>query len=297
MLLEIGPHLKKEPHKSRFISTSKAIHSFFQPQRIRDSFLQKVAFGQQDKAELLFTGLYHGKPHKIQEALLHQGTFTDYSGRTFHCSAYEYAYWAKDTQMCRMLERYMDDSTKAEMLARVNKIERAGLSYTQGGVAYFTPHFDFTPLIRALQFYVNNYDAWHAKRNWDAMTAAWLEVGKAQRDVPAHVAQEHCFRDRLFNSTTRFDEKIPRELIIFKWSSTLRYDSWFPLAAPASGLGFDFALARYQNTVIDLHGRRARDPAISDLAAVIQLNKVRTADLVRSQEHLKPRALSQGMNV
>lgn len=67
---------------------------------------------------------------------------TDYSGRTFNCSAYEYAYWAKDTHMCRMLERYMDEETKAQILARITINDDTGLSYQQNGAVYQSSHFD-----------------------------------------------------------------------------------------------------------------------------------------------------------
>jgi hypothetical protein len=71
-------------------------------------------------AEALLTAT----PEHTQTLLRTPGVFTDYSGRTFNCTAYEYAYWAKDTHMCRMLERHMDDETKAYMLARIDEIER-----------------------------------------------------------------------------------------------------------------------------------------------------------------------------
>ena len=80
-------------------------------------FLTCVAYGKQDEAKILL--------QKINPSyLLHEGTFTDYSGRKFTCTAYEYAYWAKDTHMQRMLEKYMDADIAQEMLRRVNEIER-----------------------------------------------------------------------------------------------------------------------------------------------------------------------------
>ena len=58
-------------------------------------FLDCVARGQQTQAEGLLTEC----PDK-QLLLLTPSTFTDYSGRTYHCTAYEKAYWDKDTRMC-----------------------------------------------------------------------------------------------------------------------------------------------------------------------------------------------------
>ncbi len=263
--------------------------------------MQWVAYGDQDKAEKLFTEVYfpyQDKQAKIQDALLYRGEFTDYSDRTFKCSAYEYAYWAKDTHMCRMLERYMDDATKAEMLARVTKIEQTGLSYTQHGVAYCTHHFDLTPLIQALQFYVDNYGAWVATENWAAMEAAWMSVGLAQRDVPAHVAQEYCRPDRAFDPCPPFNEPaLPRILTFYNWI-TSRAESWFPLTSSNSGLGFDFALFRAARTLGAHPSLGDSDWRVtSDLAAVRCLDEVRTVELTQSRKHLNPPPMSQSLSV
>ncbi|WP_133130445.1 hypothetical protein [Legionella yabuuchiae] len=304
LILFIGNYLNKSDKKS-LERVSKRMDTLFQRQkRLLDKFLQRVAYGEQDKVEALFTEVYRDNEGKRQEALLHQGRFTDYSGRTFKCSAYEYAYWAKDTHMCRMLERYMDDATKAEMLARVNEIEHTGLSYTQHGVAYCTHHFDFTPLIQALQFYVDNYDVWNAARNRDALNTAWLDVGKAQRNVPVHVAQEYCRRDRSFDPRPEFNEAtLPRELTFWNWQAG-RYDPWFPLTASNSRLGFDFALTgAHQGKYRNLSLMHAKDvPAerrlgALDLAAITRLDEVRTVELTQSRKHLSPLALSQSMSV
>lgn len=50
-------------------------------------------------------------------------------------AAYEYAYWAKDTNMCRKLEPYMDEDTKIDMLKRCENIGEFGLTYEQHGVS------------------------------------------------------------------------------------------------------------------------------------------------------------------
>jgi len=294
VFLEINDNLNESDIRS-LGSVSKRMHSLFQLPRLLDKFLQRVAYGEQDKVELLFTDAYRDNEGKRQEALLHQGKFTDYSGRTFNCSAYEYAYWAKDTHMCRMLERYMDDATKAEMLTRVKKIERTGLLYIQDDVAYCTHHFDFTPLIEAIQFYVNNGNAWYAANNWDAMATAWMEVGKAQRDVPAHVAQEYCRLDRSFDPLPEFNEASLPRVLTFHNGATGHTDSWFPLTASHSGLGFDFVLVRGARrrggcVAAELGIGEFATAARCDLEAVSRLDKVRTADLTLSRKNLNPPA-------
>jgi hypothetical protein len=298
LLLEIGSHLKNESDMRHLVSASKRMYSLFQPKRLLNEFLQRIAYGEEDKAEGLFTAIYQRNVEKIQQALLYQGRFTDYSGRIFKCSAYEYAYWAKDTHMCRMLESYMDDATKAEMLARVTELERTGLPYTQHGVAYCTHHFDLMPLINALRFYVDNYDAWHAARNWAAMEAAWMNVGLAQRDVPAHVAQEYCRPDRTFGPRSPFNEPAFRRILTFYNWITTREESWFPLTSANSGLGFHFALTRCGRR--GWFGGLARPEcefAAFDLSAVSHLDEVRTVDLTQSRERLSPLPISQSMSV
>jgi hypothetical protein len=122
--------------ESKLVVVSKTKYSIFQSTHLFDKFLQSVAFGRQDKVEQLFRDISSAHPVKIQEVLRFEGEFTDYSGRTFNCTAYEYAYWAKDTHMCRILEPHMDDETKAYLLARIDKMEMTGLDFQQKGAEH-----------------------------------------------------------------------------------------------------------------------------------------------------------------
>ena len=219
-------------------------HPIFQMRQ----FLTDVAKGKQDEADALLTASSGNK----QDLLRTPGIFTDYSGRTFNCSAYEYAYWAKDTHMCRMLERHMDDETKASMLARIDEIERIdeatgqpiGLVYSQAGQEHRSAHFGFTPLKEAYQRYLAGYDAWSAAQNWDAMKAAWMEVGIAQRDMPVHVVNEYCHPDRSFSTRPEFNEEALSRSLIFYNFNTNSEQALFPLdVSDTTGLGIDFALA------------------------------------------------------
>jgi hypothetical protein len=107
--------------------------------------LDNVAKGKQDEADAILKS-----SDEVQTLLRTPGKLTDYSGRTFHCTAYEYAYWAKDTHMQRMLERYMDDETKAFLLSQIDEIERSGLAYQQHGVAYQNAHYDMSFVLKNL---------------------------------------------------------------------------------------------------------------------------------------------------
>ena len=272
-------------------------------------FLPGVAKGKQNVADALLTASSGNK----QVLLRTSGVFTDYSGRTFNCTAYEYAYWAKDTHMCRMLERHMDDETKAYMLARINEIERidaatgqpVGLVYSQGGLEYRSAHFDLTPLISALQRYVDGYDNWERTRNWDAMETSLMEIGLAQRDIPVHVLNEYCRPDRLFSPSPEFNEEtLPRSVSFYNYN-TSREKAFFPLVvSDTAGLDINFALIR--GGVEGAWGVPgwARGHGLwrccwLDLTAVSRLDEVRTVDLTRSRESLLPTDLepSHSMHV
>jgi hypothetical protein len=291
----VASNLTKEDVKE-WAKTGRQAYSIFQAPDLFGKFLKCIAYGQQDKAEQLLRDVFKGQPEKIQAALQYQGKFTDYSGRTFNCTAYEYAYWAKDTHMCRMLERHMDDATKAYLFARINEIERidvgtgqpVGLAYHQGGLEHRSAHFDLTPLISALQRYVDGYDNWERTNNSDAMKAAWMEVGLAQRDIPVHVLNEYCHPDRSFDPRPEFnEERLPRNIRFFDWT-TVAEAALFPLViSDVSGLGIDFALTRGMWTAMSMLWYTLRTGAEFDLAAVSHLDEVRDADLTRSREILQ----------
>ena len=319
-------------------------------------FPDHVAKGQQDEAEAILKD-----SDDKQTLLTTRAKFTDYSGRTFNCTAYEYAYWAKDTHMRRMLESHMDDETKTQMLENIDAIERSGLAYEQHGVSYQNPHydmsfvlknlnldefrqlktmvgacsaklnaatednytnipftateyellkkaleqhkqyyvssffytssantlsnklqFDFHSLLTALEIYVTHYDRWYTHKR----CMAWIEIGKAQRDVPAHVAHEYCRLGRSFEPCPEFsEENLPRNLNFYN-HNTGRVESWFPL--DVSGLGIDFALYRgcsFASAFIHSEWGRIRAVPV-DLAAIRCLDEVRTTDLTQSRENL-----------
>ena len=276
-------------------------------------FLPGVAKGRQGEVDALLTA----SPANMQNLLRTPGVFTDYAGRTFNCTAYEYAYWAKDTHMCRMLERHMNDETKAELFARIKIIEGidtaadqpVGLVYQQRGTEHRSAHFDLTQLISALQRYVDGYDNWVITHNWNEMRAAWMEVGIQQRDLPVHVLNEYCRPDRSFYPRPEFNEEaLPRSVTFYNYDARVE-QSLFPLViSDASSLGTDFAVLR-ANAVIGAAGLRCpvRLPlglldlgvVLIDLAAVSRLDVVRNEDLTCSRENLQPKnmGLSHSMLV
>nr|UVT38017.1 hypothetical protein cemce18_00013 [uncultured bacterium] len=279
-------------------------------------FLQCVAFGQQNEAQALLTE----DVDSAQELLLADNlSFTDYSGRTFTCTAYEYAYWAKDTHMCRMLEKYMDNATKHELLRRVQRIEELvgeglfkaprGLTYTQNGKEHRSAHFDLKPLKDALKAYISAYT--HDATDREALGTLWRKVGLPQRDVPAHIAQEYCHPNRSFQAvakeaatqkSTLLDAANPNNLVRqlkFYNTGTGANDSWFTPDSYSSnsGLGFSFVIVRgprarvpvAASTWLGADGGRADNVCswiLHDLAAIDAIDKARTDDLKQSLANL-----------
>ncbi|MGQ3890311.1 hypothetical protein ACQUW5_15015 [Legionella sp. CNM-1927-20] len=275
-------------------------------------FLHDVAKGKQDKAEALLKSAAN-----TQDLLRTPGMFTDYSGRTFNCTAYEYAYWARDTHMCHMLERHMDEKSKVEILARIDEMERVdkitgkkvGLEYQQQGKAHHSAHFDLTPLTEALKAFVEGYEVWENTGNWDEMLTALMKVGKAQRDVPAHIAQEYCRIDHEIGPKPVGEGTTwPRKLVTYN-TVTRDYDSWFPLAASNSGLGFDFALFQNVDETVRKTSERFKSGYDwdtvewiahrwkTDLNYIDMVGDMRTEELKQLRENLIPSATSHGMSM
>ena len=252
-------------------------------------FLDYVARGQQKEAGDLLKTM---NPFQL---LLQSGTFTDYSGRTFDCTAYEYAYWAKDKHMLRLLERYItqDEDVKKELFERCTEIENNGLNYTQDGQNKNSEYFDFIPLKTALNAYADGLDEWIEDNNTTAINEAWMNVGKAQRDVPAHVADEYCRPDRSFAPTLNFDEdNLPRHTPYYN-CITQTNEFWYPsMVSESAGLGVNLAVFRgghdTATAALSVRGGGGKLIALIDLTALNQLDKARTEDLKKSLEALKP---------
>ena len=155
--------------------------------------------------------------------------------------------------------------------------------------------FDFHSLITALDTYVTHFDKWNNHQQLEA----WMKVGQAQRDVPAHIAHEYCRPDRSFNPLPSFNEEnLPRILAFANYMG--KDKSWFPLASSSSGLGFDFALIPSAGMRVGGAGgvsvaRPAGCLAAVDLAAIRHLDEVRIADLTLSRENLSRPASQLGL--
>jgi hypothetical protein len=269
-LTSLGGYLSDQELRN-FSTTNRSFYSLFEPKLLYSKFLECIAYGQQNRAERLFQKIFKGQSKKIQEALLYQARFNDYSGRTFNCSGYEYAWWAGDIRMCRMLQDYMNEETKTLILTRIETIlANGGLSFQQNHETYRSLHFDFEPLKQAYQDFIGE------AKKIDAMVA-WSNVAKEQYKVPAHVAQEFCQRGRSFNPLPNFGHEILlRDLSIRPCLRT-----WY--AALASGGVFTHAILRaniddgavYTDTI---PLTMLQELAGMDLEAITSLEQIRTEE-------------------
>ncbi len=151
-------------------------------------------------------------------------------------------------------------------------------------------HFDMTPLITALQEYID----WLNYGDNEAAKTAWMKVGKAQRDVPAHIAHEYCRSDQPFVHWPSFEEEHLPRFLTFK--DYLTEHTWFPLASSTSGLGFDFTLVRMPGEArSSVSIGPGWSSAILDLVAIRRLDEVRIADLDQSRENLRRPASQLGL--
>ena len=169
--------------------------------------LQHVAFGEQEEAEAML------KVHP--ELLLKKANVTDYSGRTFkNITAFQYALWALDRHMWKMIREYLPNDAAREQL---EEHESKDTEYTkEHGV-----HYNFNELIDALNAYIDNYNHWtpdQSEHQWSKI------IGSAQRKAPAHIAHEYCREDRGFDPTPDFKEsKLPRTVALCLGPA------WFPI--------------------------------------------------------------------
>lgn len=251
-----------------------------------------IALGNQDEAEKML--------NKQPELLLQSGSVIDPSGRFFKkIKPFELLLWTMDVRY--MANMVIDSVRKAkngeeirvELLKQYKAVienfdaqkKTGGVHYTLNGKKHHEKHFDFQPLINALDIFVKNYVDRHpneCKRHWCQV------VGKEQSMLPMHVRQHYCDPDVSFGPTPSFDKKeLKRNLKFYHyvnndevvWNSKL------------IGLGVDFGIMRAcfwkrPEGRGGWPGGAERLGAKLDLAAMRGLCNKRTVDLKLLKEQL-----------
>ncbi len=170
-----------------------------------------------------------------------QHDIEDAVGRRFTqpLSAYEYAFWAGDTRMCLMMDRFMDKDTEAVVKKQCKNIEENGLSFTLNKeLVQHSKHFDFQLIISAYHAYIEAVEALDKLENcseekWGPLEELCLNFGKTLATVPTHLAQEYCSKQPFAEyaefqtyNISMTDDNFTRTTEYFSWISRNR-QSWY----------------------------------------------------------------------
>lgn len=175
-------------------------------------FLKYVAEGEQDKAENLLKN-----NHKLT---LQKGDLMDLSKRRFKgITGFQYALWALDWHMWRMILNYLPKEAAALQLA---ELEAEGTVYGK--------HFNLAPLVEALNMYTNKNGS---NQHWCKV------VGRNQLLLPTHIVNQYCNPARGFYPCPDFTE----EVLIR--SRRCNMGEWFTCEYNGQKLGDGFGVLRY----------------------------------------------------
>jgi hypothetical protein len=287
-------------------ATSKRNYGLFHNKPIGARLVEKlllfVARGEEDKARQILK--------RYPELLFNRGNVTDYSMRTFYdISAFQYALWALDTRMQRMIMNVIPKGEAGhalwvELIAQDAALEDVGVSYTLNGETCMKQHhFDFGIIIRPLEYYVNHLEDWYNEnpKNWTAIKEAWCRgVGGAQVLVPVNVANEYCHPKRSFYPTPVFNKPAPRVTKFYNYMTKAEMDWWRAPASSPVVLGVDFGIARSGRLRwpgwADSAGHGAHVDV--DLSAMTALREARHVDLTQTREILnRGRDQTAGFNM
>lgn len=215
---------------------------------------------------------------KSPEFLLERGGVTDSGGRTFkNVTAFEYALWAKDFKMLKMMLRCVPKTEegnriRAELAKQYEQVtapvyagggltydliyEQPNLDATNGiptknaaGNWQTTPvtetrtesHFDVTSLLKAYIAYGTNFysNVDSSSRTWSQRNAYWVKIiGTFQRLLPVHMLQRYLAPDTPFDPLPTFTGVFKRTMQFYNYFQA-SVDSLF-----SSSLSSDYALLR-----------------------------------------------------
>jgi len=218
--------------------------------------LHLIANNEQNAAEALL--------QKNRKLLLEPSDVMDPSGHHFkNIKGFQYAVWALDWHMWKMLLKYLPQEEAAEQL---KALEENGTDYGK--------EFDLNPLIEALKTYIQKCEG---DADLDECSEEWCKkVGGEQAHLVAHVVNEYCQLDYPFFPLPSFTEPtLSRTRRVYvDWHSK---DEWFSVIFNKGNLGETFAYSRGESKAVLIsslsHGEI--DLVKADLAAIQKLFAVR----------------------
>lgn len=210
---------------ARIAKTCSSWHRLFQPyldnikaEKVGELF-KYVAIGDVTKAESL---LKH-----FPLLTLASGQLMDPSHREFnHITAFQYALWALDLDMCEMLAKYLPPTALKQQL----ETHEAKTDHAHG------KYYRFETLKTALAEYINNVDELSAG---ECINFWCKRVGMTQKNIPAWLAKKYCQKDNSFLQ----DPYTLSNPFRFYNSMTGSNASWYPLEL-SGGLGDTLAVLR-----------------------------------------------------
>jgi hypothetical protein len=178
------------------------------------------------------------------------GDIIDPSGKHFfNITAFQYAVWALDWDMWKMIRRSLTNEE-----ARQQLIEAKRGSWTW----YYGHHADWSDLIDALESCSNCYGGCREERDpdkhvdFERANSIWvIKVREAQLGLPKHVVAEYCARNRSFQERPDFTQEMtsPRLDEVYtrngngEWFSVLRDNNNLAIYRGQSERGYGLCTA------------------------------------------------------
>lgn len=256
---KIGEYLPLADLNS-MVASSWEHYKFFQPRLNKKkvvSFLLSVAYGKQEIAQALLDSEVKtsAKLKKNISLPFEKASFTDYSFRTFNCTGFEYAYWAGDIHMCRMIVNGCKDPLLlGKLFEACLSVKKNGLNYTQyenlplgqdldavykvGEVVSIEELFSRLLSRGKIKLVEKNSERFCFHLLFDAMTLCDANMNdihvkklwQRQAELPVHVINEFAHPARDFIPIPSFKEQILPRNVFFDLPLTMDSKrAFFPL--------------------------------------------------------------------
>lgn len=259
--------LENERDQSNFALSCHRFYQCAQDERLLSKLGNFVIAGNQDKAQKIL----QIRPDLVAK----RGLISDWSGRVFYCSPFEYALWALDVKyMCPMMlgclpRNKTGEVLKRQLLEQAQAVGENGLCYKLDDQVYQEKYFSLELLKNVLKIYIEGFAIWSLSKQEEY----WCTViGKVQLLLPAHIRQHYCDPEESFyDEPTFMKPKFTRSLKFRNWVGAELDDLW---DGNLTRLGVDFAIGCDTYQVSATFKRDCTDVQ-NDLEAITLLNDVR----------------------
>lgn len=289
--------------KSKLASLNRGLNSLFQPyltgkgQPLITTFLENGVRGKLSKIEQLL--------EKTPSLLLKKGVVKDYSGRTFlsvtdskqpGITLLQYAFWAWDRHLWEFILKYLPAEEAAKQLA---EFEANGLTIeyalnVEGEEKTSTcirkeMFYDITALVKAYTTYLADLKNSFLNNRYSKakVTAAFFQIGQAQRYVPVHVACEYL--SRKFQQKNEFNQKYLSRYLTCLLDGR-KETQWFPLN---DDLGKQFIILGTVGTAVGSAAQAGDLYPRTDMLALNQLFLVRMKEYAALKKKLAKTQLAE----